>query len=241
MSDDFLYQFRRPPRQEFADELYSRISQERPTFNFLKMGLSKGRRVALALVASCLVFIIGFGASPGLRAAVGEAIRHLGQIPIWETDQHPFLPGEERVISCSQTVSLAEAQALIGELPLPGWIPEGFVLKDRVQTCEDDHGRSVELTWEHATSHRSVSLFAEYLNQDFIPTEIVGIGGVEEVTVNGQPAALVRGAWNPKTKTWSPKGLVHLRWGQGKVVYQLITVEGALSTEELVRMAESVK
>jgi len=239
MNDDFLYQLRRSPRQEFADALYGRISQERPPFPFLQTGLSKGRRVALALASSCLVFIAGFGASPTLRAAVGEAIRHLGNIPIWETDQHPFLEGEERVIPCPQPVSLAEAQAT-GKLPWPAWVPEGFVLQDKVQLCEGDHGKSIGLTWEHAASRRSVSLFAEHLNQDFIPAEIVGSGGVEEVTVNGEPAALVRGAWNPKTKLWG-KGLVHLRWSRGQVVYQLITTEGTLSTEELVRMAESVE
>jgi len=192
------------------------------------------------LVTSCLVFIVGFGASPTLRAAVGEVIRHLGNIPIWETDQHPFLEGEERVISCPQPVSLAEAQAT-GKLPLPGWVPEGFVLKDKVQLCEGDHGKRIGLTWEHAASRRSVSLLAEYLNQDFIPAEIIGTGGVEEVTVNGEPAALVRGAWNPTTKTWSPRGLVHLRWSRGQIIYQLITTAGTLSTEELVRIAESIQ
>lgn len=241
MNDDFLYQLRRSPRQEFADALYGKISQRRPLFASLGTSFSKGRRAALALIASCLVLMAGLGASPTLRAAVGEAIRHLGRIPIWETDQHPFLEGGERVTSCPQTVSLAEAQTTLGELPLPGWVPEGFVLQDKVQLCEGDQGRRVGLTWEHAASRRSVSLLAEYLNQDFIPAEIVGSGGVEEVTVHGEPAALVRGAWNPTTKTWSAKGLVHLRWSRGQVIYQLITMEGALSTEELVRMAESVE
>jgi|YNPNPStandDraft_1061719.scaffolds.fasta_scaffold02796_9 hypothetical protein len=243
MNDDFISRLRAAPRPEFAEALYRRISaSERPT---PVLGRSfASRRLAWSLAVLGLACLVTLAAFPQARAAVGEAVRRIGAISVWETAEHPYLGGEVRTIP-EKLVPLAEVESLLdGRVTLPTWVPEGFILKDKAQLYRDPLDAeqwSVGLIYEHKPSRKTISLFIRHLNQDFVPTEIVGPGSVEEVTIKGQPAALVRGAWNPTTQEWRSTGLVHLHWAAGKMVYQLVTGEGAVSTADLVRMAESME
>ncbi len=61
---------------------------------------------------------------------------------------------------------------------------------------------------------------------------------VEEVEVNGQPAALVGGSWDYDTGQWNTEVNVTLSWMKGEGMYQLHAT-GA-SVEDLLRIAESI-
>ena len=232
------------PRPEFAEALYRRISvaNEHPARELGRFFASRRLAWSLGVLGlACLVTLVAF---PQARAAVGEAIRRIGAIPVWETAEHPYLGGPVRTIP-EKLVPLAEVEPLLaGKVTLPTWVPEGFTLKDKAQLYRDPldaENWSVGLTYEQRDSRRIITLFIRHLNQDFIPTEIVGPGSVEEVIIQGQPAVLVRGAWNPETQEWRSTGLVHLHWAEGKLVYQLVTGEGAIPISDLVRMAESME
>ncbi len=62
---------------------------------------------------------------------------------------------------------------------------------------------------------------------------------MQEVKVNGEPAALIRGVWVDNSKTWD----VHeqtLRWLHDGIDYTL-SAPLDISTNDLVRMAESLQ
>ncbi len=61
---------------------------------------------------------------------------------------------------------------------------------------------------------------------------------VEEVQVNGQPAALVGGSWNADTGLWDGGSDLTLSWMKGDQMY-LLRSPGA-PVEDLIRMAESI-
>ncbi len=131
-------------------------------------------------------------------------------------------------------MSQAEAQA---QLPfafaLPAWSPDGFVLVDEVEVVQPADGAgytSVSLTWlndAEAALHLTVAQAGE-------DQPSLGAAGTSEaVTVNGQPAALVR------TQLLGHERLL-LTWPRGDLRYTLTAEAGAATPEILLRMAESI-
>ena len=68
----------------------------------------------------------------------------------------------------------------------------------------------------------------------------IGPDSTEEVQVNGQPAALVRGIWDYNTKQWDSPEHLSLFWQLHDVTYELQTIETILSVDQLIRIAESI-
>ncbi len=70
---------------------------------------------------------------------------------------------------------------------------------------------------------------------------ITGPGSSEIVTLNGQPAALVRGAWNADKQEFDADDR-HLRllWEGEGLVYTLGGYDANITPEVLIRMAESI-
>lgn len=66
---------------------------------------------------------------------------------------------------------------------------------------------------------------------------LVEANDVQEVQVNGQPAALVEGGWDVDPGQWSREAARMLNWMKGNEMYQLYS-PGA-SVEDLIRTAES--
>jgi hypothetical protein len=60
---------------------------------------------------------------------------------------------------------------------------------------------------------------------------------VQEVDVNGEPAALVIGGWDVDSG-WNRESARMLNWMKGEEMYQLHSVGAAV--EDLIRMAESI-
>jgi hypothetical protein len=74
--------------------------------------------------------------------------------------------------------------------------------------------------------------------QDANPQIPVGQGSVQEVTVRGQPAQYIQGAWSPQG--WDPNARYHqLHWqGTDGLTYDLVS--GPLELEALLKVAESI-
>jgi hypothetical protein len=91
---------------------------------------------------------------------------------------------------------------------------------------------SVLLTWQNAeaemiTLQASVNAGAG--------SQLTGVGTVEQVQVNGQPATLTRLGLKSAPRRLS------LSWGQDGVMYTLTAEGGVLSAEALIGMAESMQ
>ncbi len=155
----------------------------------------------------------------------------------WDETHHPTpRAGEPRSVAKIERVSVAEARTRVPyAFALPAWTPEGAALTDRVEVVD---GASVILYW--TTNGRHSFILRTYPLGG--GTGLVGVGSTQEVTINGQPAALIRGMWEGATGQWSRPHFVTLHWSAGGVTYELLanTNEGA-SEGELLRIAESIR
>jgi hypothetical protein len=201
--------------------------------------------VCSTVLVLALAFAVVSAGSPGLRAAIMGAIREIGGIIFEETIQNPYMDEEVRILS-EQIVSLSEARAVLPfALKIPTWAPEGFVLQDDVRVIlpdEDFHRATATLEWQNTDPYGFIHLSTMYLISDNHEQRIVvGAESVEEVKINGQPAALVYGAWDVDSKEYGAKDLLALIWEQDGAYHSLQGVEGMVSVEDLVRMAESLQ
>lgn len=77
----------------------------------------------------------------------------------------------------------------------------------------------------------------------------VKIGALEEVRVRGKPAALVRGTWGAMGPPYSDRvtsagwdhSSVSLTWFSDGLVYMILANPEAVTAEDLLRMAESMR
>lgn len=245
-NDKFLYSARPPVRPEFAAKLYQRFSELERSSKPTGLRWPNVGRFAWKLVAlPSLILILSLVLSPSARAAALMLIQQLGGVTFSETQTYPY--AEELTYT---TLEIGVDQAL-AELPfhfgIPTWVPDGFVLEERVRVLlpENDSDLSratnVYLIWSNPTGSR-LFLVAQ-------PTSIaecaecsvpIGEGSLENVEVNGESAAFVRGFWNSTSKQWDTSGgTINLRW-TGDALYMLTGVEPVITPDDLIRIAESI-
>ena len=248
MNDEFLIQYRRTPHRAFADDLYAQLTQERRPAGYARLVSTPARRFAAGLAALCLIAATVLLAAPGARATVGQLIRTIGGITFDFTTPPPDSSGA--TIIPERVVSLAEARAMLPfELRLPAWAPDGFVLQeDQVRIWLHTSGterQTVSFTWLDPTHPQSIHMYididhpASSWGQWLVGSE----SSVEEVVINGQPGALVRGGW--ENGQWQSERNMALLWQPegAEATYMLFctTQFTQVTLEDLIHMAESVR
>ncbi len=253
MSDDFLIRLRKPPRREFADTLYERISNETRT-SFLSVPIgSMVRRIAWASTTICLVFIAVLVAYPEARAQTGEVVRKIGEMIFTDTLHVPS--GGKTAIPAwttrQQSMSLAQArQALSDPLALSTWTPEGYVFYDQVtvtwmtppKECTNcQPSWFVSMIWRKPISQPSDYGRDRIALRIFQPAGVyrpTNMKSLEELTINGRPTALlgIRGTApaDPRNPNLS-KGLM---WTESNHAYELTGWPG-VPVEDLIHIAET--
>ncbi len=132
---------------------------------------------------------------------------------------------------------------------LPTWVPEGFELDPIVGIANSKSW--VLLNWSNSTNSSEIDMLVEkeYFGYN-LPT---GENSSEEIIINGQPALLVKGTWDPQGQ-WDPKREIVIGWIKGGHFYRLTynerlpvsneikPIEGDIEViiRELIRMAESI-
>jgi hypothetical protein len=234
MNDDFLTHFRKPPRSEFATDLYRRINQPMVT----QPKLFALGRIALAISVLCAAFALTLFVSPTVRAAVLSFAREVGGLSFVET---PDYPGDgETSLAPEEILSLSAAQTVLPfSFHLPTWAPEGFMRSEMVKiTRFSAQYTPVSITWQEKQTEGQISRIELLVGQAGMKFAI-GPDSIETVYIHEQPAALVRGAWNADTQQWDKDGSgVTLMWAKNEVTYQLSAHR--ISTQDLTRMAESI-
>jgi hypothetical protein len=235
MNDDFLTRYRKSPSREFSEALYRRIN--------VPMNIKRTpawRRVTFA-AALFLALIAALVFSPSARAAFNGLIVQIGEMVFVEPDetagQATPLPESQVTIVPSETLSLEEAQAKLPyTIHLPTWAPEGFKMGS---VARIDYfpgaGPQVTITWygsDPNVGNIDLTIYAQRINW------LVETDDVQEVEVNGQPAAFVGGGWDADSGQWNPSAGRMLNWMKGKEMYQLYSMGAAV--EDLLRMAESI-
>jgi len=142
MNDDFLSNFRKSPRPEFAQSLHTKLTQDAKTRLFAGRNPTS-KRIAYSLTVLCLIFALGIAVSPAAARAVVERIiatlRMRGVTVFVTDDVHDDAPvptGEEKFESYSFIWTPVTPRDLSVNYPffakLPTWVPTGYVLQERV-------------------------------------------------------------------------------------------------------------
>jgi hypothetical protein len=219
MNDEFLTQFREPPRPAFAHALYERISQKKVSLRAQLAGRLTLRNAlaglfALILVAACVYVLAA---------------------PKWvEVDKHLWVQerssGNNIYISqippfsfyTSPLSSIEEAKSQAGfEFKVTTWVPPGFDLKgasapDMWSSEWSSEFPQVNVFWERGgippipgerggipPTPEELAFQAFYTRQlildKYYPASfgmVVGRGSTKMTKVNSIPAILIRGDWD---------------------------------------------
>jgi len=261
MNDEFLTQFREPPRPAFAHALYERISQEKVSLRAQLAGRLTLRNalvgfVALILVAAC-VYVL---AAPKWvevdnRLWVQERSSGYGTSM---SDLPPFFFYASPLLSIEE----AKSQACY-EFKVPTWVPSDLYLKGASlfnESASDysrayifwGQGESADVPWELAFQafYTRMLIMDKYYPESF--GMYVGRGSTKMTEVNSIPAVLIRGDWDyhkvfetlPSPDNgyeWDKQAALQLIWREGEVVYRIYAIGSPSSAEDLIRMAESAR
>jgi len=178
---------------------------------------------------------------PKARAVVLHAIQNIGGLWIEFTNQvEPVDLAQVTVYPVSSGPLNAIRSRVPFHFNIPAWVPEGFVFQNDVGHAGDYSWVSME--WTRATiglTHLNLMVQKDDLYSTSYP---VPVGSVEQVTVNHQQAALIRGNMNQESGKWNPDARqLDLVWRQDNLVYTLTTDNPQLPVEDLIRIADSMK
>jgi hypothetical protein len=238
MNDDFLKQYQKQPDQAFADTVYHKI-------NLKKERATNMQKLVYAFAIILAVLGLTVGVSPAARAATLEFIREVGEVRYIVTGDYPGGDGEVTLWQ-SRKIPLAEAMEIFpGTIALPTFVPEGYSLNSEVELSAPDN--FAILTWEKAKPDGMKGILS--LEILYLPEEgqsygkIVGEGAIEEIIINGKPAALVRGGWNYATRTYDLDiPVLGIRWQHDEhTIYEINCWEQELEPETLIAIAESIE
>jgi hypothetical protein len=246
MPDQFLKDYHQPPRREFTRALFQRLASRNTKAE--KMTTRFVRSLALGGLTLLLAFALTLAVSPAVRAQMLDLARSVGGVAFTETGKYPGVPEREVTIVPSEIYTLAEVRDSIGfEIALPGWVPEGYTLQDEVTVTDfssPDSGSDVimaDLRWRNPEPwEMPITLNVSWRASGQPMQWTVGPDSVEEVLVNGQSAALVRGIWNADQRRWTSPEHLSLHWQHQGRAYQLQVTEAQITAADLIQMAESV-
>lgn len=237
MNDKFLRRYRIAPRLAFSQDMRKRL--EIDEVKTLRVRPILLRPLVLGAITLLLALTLTLVVSPSARAQVQDWVGQVGGVLFTATGDYPGGDGPIKTIPGNE-MRLEEARAVLPfTVDLPAWIPEGYVLEETISILrlEDDIER-VFIQW--AAPQKAL---LELQITGRAPEDshwVVGTGSIEEMLINGEPAALVRGGWNADTKQWEDRGQLQLHVAHNGQTYIFSTMETDISIDDLIRMAESL-
>lgn len=249
MSDEFLARYRERPDPKFSEELRERISHRRTSVLAIRLN-----RASLAAAAALVILAAALGVSPAARAAAEAALRQIANLRFLEVAELPrdaWVTRKTDVVP-AEALNVQDALDRLGHpVSLPTYVPAGYELQPqaRLVAAADELSPSVVFVdWRsgQGTNAAWLTLKIAYRASPPEGTEhgawVVGEGAVEEAEVAGNPAALVRGAWAVDTGEYLMGDPLSLTWSRdGQLVYTLYGSASALSVEEMIAIAESIR
>lgn len=235
MNEDYMKQFRKVPDSEFVKKVYTRLERK-----------ERIRSIQQHFIRSVLVLIFVFGMlmtfSSTVRAQVINLWVKIAGLPFIITNDYP---SDAYILVPSANWSLDEARTRFASpISIPAYVPHGYERSSAVEHILDGYVDLLTITWENHKYGEDI-----YLNiQHCFPEQsngcgtMVGEGTVEEIMVNGKPAALIRAhPLNLDTHQFDSSTGVGIRWLYSENTAYGLTYYGKdLPLEELVKMAESI-
>lgn len=246
MNNKFLTQFRQEPDPVFGNKLWGKLQQVAPETAVSPQSVRQRRSYRLAVAAVVFIFLVLASFSPAVRAQIDVILRQIGGQQFKETAVYPGATDEEVTIVESEILVGAEAQLLedarrrLGlNFNLPTALPDRFTMVDKV-VYDELMGPSAMFRWEDSQSYYMLVLYVGRANPEI--NWVVAPGSLEEVQINGHPAALITGGWNADTHEWDDaEGAKELRWTQNGITYSFTMFGNILTEEAFIAIAESIE
>lgn len=188
MNDDFLKNYKKQPRPEFARSLRLKLLQQGET------RMKPNKPIFHYAIAALLIGLVSVAAVPSARAQVMKIFQPAVYF-MYTTEPMPAstTPGIAAPISgevaTEDIMDLASAQAQVGfKTLLPTWLPEGFVLSQNGAAVmrAQDKVIGLHVYWESDTAR--IDLFA---TPDEGQAALPDVENSKKIEVNGQPAVLI--------------------------------------------------
>jgi hypothetical protein len=194
-------------------------------------------RWAWGVAAAVVLLTVLVVASPPLRAAIVSLQETIGNVYLTIADRSP--DSSDATIIEPQLMPLEAARTAVPfNFGIPGQVPDGWVMEEQVRVNDLGGGPYVQLEWTNP-GHGNISLSAR--EDDGSASRLIGPDSFREVEVGGQPAVLVKGAWDHDSQEWMWLEVRTLIWKMDGVEYSLSVSGHDLSEASLVAMAESTR
>lgn len=251
MNDDFLKNYKKQPRPEFAKSLQIKLKQGETMKSFRPI-----LRYAMLMLLIAFALIVAVPAARAQAAQAFEVVfisfaslpQNSEQPTILYFEDGELAPSAGELVP-SETVSLAEAREQ-ADFPwlLPTWAPEGYALAEDEVTVISLKDEVVGLNVRWDNEQGVITLMVNPADENgLVPPQG---GDVTEIEVNGNPAFFMSSEFSisavPMTNGTPGPDIVidqiypiqSLTWIQDGVQYNL---SGSLSKEDALRMAESLQ
>jgi hypothetical protein len=244
MNDDFLKNYYKPPRKQFAADLYRRISIPMETQpRFLNL-----RRLLLATALLFAILVVTVFVSPPARAFARQLFHQIGVFRLVEitdvtptSDPTPIPPtaeppstGEVKYVSTA-----AEASGLASfTVYSPAYIPTGYEQTGKWSLMDQGNGMVVVSVYHDEEGHYLNLNQYRYGEDDHYEQAYAENEQVKDVIVRGQAGVWIVGRLVGDTSdtvvptTW-------LMWEENGINYTMFS--DALPQSEILKMAESLE
>jgi len=237
MNDDYVKSFRKLPDARLIERIHVRLER-------------KERRQALKryslLSAFALIFVFGMlmTFSSTVRAEVIGIFMKIGGVNYTVTSEFPGNPHIPEVVLEPEILSWEEAKSrFVSPLELPTYVPEGYEREADVPLTiwSGDNAHTLEVIWRKKGQFPMIVLFIAQCQADAQGCGwSVGEGALEEITLNGKPAALFRGSWDVDKQQYDLSVMTSVMWRYDEnAFYKLWSFDQNLA-DELIKMAESI-
>ena len=223
MNDDFLYINRPDPNPDFTKRLYQRwrtgFPEKENDVNTRKHLHFSVWQVAFSALLIAAVLLLAFSAP--VRAKAVELIRLIAGFNIQEQTADPLAeltdqPGFSPTSYPHQTIEVPDLlNSAPFEIDFPTWVPVGYLLDQTINM--PDSGDWMVLEWQNSDLSNISLLVENEYNGWNVPS---GEGSTEEISLDGRPAFLIRGAWDAEHQ-WDLDRKIEIGWEQNGRFYRL--------------------
>lgn len=206
----------------------------------------RSQKIKQYITRSTLALILAFSMllafSPTARAQVLYYWKKVAGMTFMVSND---LPADAYIMKVDDYWTLEEAQThFASPISLPSYVPQGYERASTVEHILDGYVDLVTATWTNG--YETIDLTIQHC---FPALEVDGIKGancgagaikksIEEITLNGKPAALVYGSDTGRSSLSTGLSIFWLY--NENTVYALNFPGKDLSREELIKMAESI-
>lgn len=233
MNEEYVKSFRKAPDSQLLGRIEARLEKAERRQRVKRYSF-------LSVLALVFTFSLLMTFSSGVRAEVITIIKKIGGLQFEVTALPPWA-NEPQTGPEPEVLSWEEASSrFVSPLRLPTYAPEGWERLADTEFYDWGGGTTtLEVFWANAGVLQAIGLSVSTCPIDDSACGLVlGEDTLEEITLNGEPAALLRGGWNGDQ--YDPSGPISIVWRYDENTFYRLWASDPGLVDELIRMAESV-